>query len=158
MPIMAPRTASDRPWFKKFHTQKQPQIATENGAINRGISTYLTLISIRPPCLTPPHHDEHNVLPRIWRWFYPPGQPSIFSLTPPSSSDLSCQHSSCTKTTTPSHRHRTRCSAHQRSLRHQRHRHQHVHTNSPHFAPRPQKHGIRWLLAQLQFFLIKLSV
>ena len=50
----------------------------------------------------------------------------------------------------PRHRCHTLCSAHRHSLLHQRRRHQHVLATPLHFAPRQQKHSIKWLLKQTQ--------
>ena len=163
MPIMAPRTQSDRPWSRPFSTNTKTTIATKLGAINRGISTKMTspsLISLRPPCPTPPNHDGRNDLPRLWRWYYPSGNPPVFSSTthhdPPSPSDPLPQPL-CSNSTTPRHRRRTLRSAHQRSLRHQRRRHHHALATPLHFTPRQQKHSIKWLLKQTQIFPPDLS-
>ena len=158
MPIMAPRTWSDRLWFTSFSTNTKPTLATKLGAINRGISTKMTspsLISLRPPCPTPPNHDGRNDRPRLWRWYYPPGNPPVFYSTThhdPSPPSDPLQQPSRSKSTTPRHRRRTLSSAHRRSLRRQRRRHQHVLATPLHFAPRQQKHSIKWLLKQTQIF------
>ena len=158
MPIMTSRTRSDRPWFTPFSTNTNTTIATKIGVINRGISTKMTspsLISLQPPCPTPPNHDGHNDCPRLWRWYYPPGKsPAFSSMThhdPPPPSDPPHQPSR-SKSTMPRHRHRTLRSAHRRSLCRQRRRHQHAFATPLHFAPRQRKHSIKWLLKQTQIF------
>ena len=159
MPIMAPRTRSDRPWFTPFSTNTKTTTATNLGAINIGISTQMpspSLISLRPPCPTPPNHDGCNDHPRLWRWYYPPGNPPVFSSTThqdPSPPSDPPQKPSRSKSTTPRHRRYSLPSAHRRSLRRQRRRHRHVLVTPLHFAPRQQKHSIKWLLKQTQIFL-----
>ena len=166
MPIMAPRTQSDRPWSTLFPTNTKTPIATKIGAINRGISTKIdspSLISLRPPRPTPPKHDGRTVRPRLWRWYYPPGHPPVFPSTlhhdphdPPAPSDLPQLQPSRPKTTTPRHRHRALGSAHRRSIRRcirrQRQQHQRALATPLHFAPRQRKHSTRWLLIQAKFF------
>ena len=166
MPIMAPRTQSDRPWSTLFPTNTKTPIATKIGAINRGISTKIdspSLISLRPPRPTPPKHDGRTVRPRLWRWYYPPGHPPVFPSTlhhdphdPPAPSDLPQLQPSRPKTTTPRHRHRALGSAHRRSIRRcirrQRQQHQRALATPLHFAPRQRKHSTRWLLVQAKFF------
>ena len=51
-----------------------------------------------------------------------------------------------------SHNRRTLGSAHQHSLRCQGRRNRSALANSPRFAPRQQKHSIKWLLKQTQIF------
>ena len=158
MPIMTPRTWSDRPWFTPFSTNTNTTIPPKIGAINRGISTKTTppvLTCLRPPCPTSPNHGCRDDRPRLWGWYYPPGNPPVFPSTtcpnPPAPSDLP-QKPFRPNTTTPRHRRRTLGSAHRRSLCRHRRPHQSALATPLHFAPRQQKHSIKWLLKQTQIF------
>ena len=158
MPIMTPRARTDRPWSTSFFTNTNTTIARKIGAINSGISTKtppLSLICLRPPCPTPPNHGRRDDQPRLWRWYYPTGkQPAFPTTLPPAPPVLTdpTHRAQRQKPAPPRHRRRTLGSAHRRSLHRQRRRTRSTLANAPHFAPRQQKHSIKWLLKQTQIF------
>ena len=130
--------------------------------VNSGTSTKtppLPLFCLRPPCPTPPNHGRREDQPRLWRWYYPTGkQPDFPTTLPPTPVPTVTVLADSTRqlqqqqTAPPRHRRRALGSAHRRSLRRQRRRLQSTLASAPHFAPRQQKHSIKWLLKQTQLF------
>ena len=158
---MALRIRLDQPWSPPFSTITDTTIPRKSGAINGGISP----LSLNLPPTTLPYPPPTMATATIHHGYgngttHPAThQSTVFS---PSMTLLSLQtpHKKTPhpNTTMPRPQRRTPGSAHRHSLCCQGRRNRSALANYPRFAPRQQKHRIKWLLKQTQIFLPDISM